>query len=138
MRLLPQLSTFSFHFLMLIIKKNYNYCRWKSLIYHVQKIWSPSFLLPTSSISRRTKFFHLDDSPNITTHTQQVMTLFSTIYCCGQLLFKMKNINSTLHSHCPVGWGSIIHPTASLQRGKTPLQTRVLDMTLNNLMVRFQ
>ena len=39
---------------------------------------------------------------------------------------------------CPVGWGCRIHRLL-LCRGVRPLPpTRVLDMTLNNLMVRFQ
>ena len=38
---------------------------------------------------------------------------------------------------CPVGWGCRIH-WLHLGRGVRPPQTNVLDMTLNNLMVRFQ
>ena len=38
---------------------------------------------------------------------------------------------------CPVGWGCRIH-RLHLCRGVTPQQTSVPDMTLNNLMVRFQ
>ena len=38
---------------------------------------------------------------------------------------------------CPVGWGCRIH-RLHLCRGVTPPQTVAMDMTLNNLMVRFQ
>ena len=38
---------------------------------------------------------------------------------------------------CPVGWGSRIHRLLLCRGVRTP-PTSVLDMTLNNLMVRFQ
>ena len=38
---------------------------------------------------------------------------------------------------CPVGWGYRIHQLLFCS-GVIPLQTSVLDMTLNNVMVRFQ
>ena len=41
-------------------------------------------------------------------------------------------------SLCPVGWGYRIHRLLLCRGGKTPPPTSVLDMTLNNLMVRFQ
>ena len=47
---------------MLIVKKYHNNSRWNSLIFSVQKIWSPSFLFVKSLNSVRTTFFLLDDS----------------------------------------------------------------------------
>ena len=45
--------------------------------------------------------------------------------------------NSYFISFCPVSWGCRIH-RLHLCRGVIPPLTSVLDMTLNNLMVRFQ
>ena len=42
-----------------------------------------------------------------------------------------------LFSSCPVSWGCRIHRLHFCRGGKAP-STSVLDMTLNNLMVRFQ
>ena len=39
---------------------------------------------------------------------------------------------------CPVGWGCRIHWLHLCRGVRPPPQTSVLDMTLNNLMVRFQ
>ena len=47
------------------------------------------------------------------------------------------NSISSQYSHCPVGWGCRIHWLHLCRGGKTT-PTSVLDMTLNNLMVRFQ
>ena len=44
----------------------------------------------------------------------------------------------TQPSYLPSLLGLLNTPTASLLRSKTPLPTSVLNMTLNNLMVRFQ
>ena len=51
-------------------------------------------------------------------------------------LLKSKNL-LTQKGDCPVSWGCRIH-WLHLCRGVRPHQTSVLDMTLNNLMVRFQ
>ena len=44
--------------------------------------------------------------------------------------------NNTLSTVCPVGWGCRIH-RLHICRGVRPSPMSVLDMTLNNLMVRF-
>ena len=51
------------------------------------------------------------------------------------LLETFKYISQT-PCHCLVGWGSRIHRLL-LSRGVRPSSMNVLDMTLNNLMVRF-
>ncbi len=58
-------SKFSLCLLMLTVKKYHYNCRWNSLIFSVQKIWSPSFLLATSLISIRNTCFHVDDTSTI-------------------------------------------------------------------------
>ena len=54
--------------------------------------------------------------------------------------FSPHTLSIVSHFHqpvCPVGWGCRIHQLL-LCRGVRPPPTGVLDMTLNNLMVRFQ
>ena len=46
-------------------------------------------------------------------------------------------VMQTFTVHCPVGWSCRIH-RLHLRRGVRPHPVRVLKMTLNNLMVRFQ
>ena len=55
---------------------------------------------------------------------------------CGTLDF-ISYMYAQLKNLCPVGWGCRIHRLL-LCRGVRPPQTSVLDMTLNNPMVRFQ
>ena len=63
------------------------------------------------------------------------MKLFVS-HCSNALREKHEYISS--HSQfCPVGWGDRIHRLL-LCRGVRPPPTSVLDMTLNNLIVRFQ
>ena len=45
---------------------------------------------------------------------------------------------SSLKMDCPVGWGCRIHRLLLCRKVRPPPTTSVLDMTLNNLMVRFQ
>ena len=47
-----------------------------------------------------------------------------------------KSAKSSLTKHCPVGWGCRIHWLHLCRGIRSPL-TSVLDMTLNNLMLRF-
>ena len=48
--------------LLILTMKKYHYnCRWNSLIFSVQRVWSPSFLFATFSISIRSICFHLND-----------------------------------------------------------------------------
>ncbi len=54
-------------------------------------------------------------------HLYVCMCICMNVDTCGAMVMAMGNVT----------------PTAPLQRGKT-LPTSVLDMTLNNLMVRFQ
>ena len=50
-----------------------------------------------------------------------------------------KDFNVLIHFiYCPVGWGCRIHWLLLCRGVRPPPPTRVLDMTLNNLMVRFQ
>ena len=78
--------------------------------------------------------------------------LFALIFCwifqkselCLYFLFLKPFISPTQQLtvliqivHCPVGWGCRIH-RLFLCRGVRPPPASVLDMTLNNLMVRFQ
>ena len=48
-----------------------------------------------------------------------------------------KNRN-TNRLNCPVGWGCRIHRLLLCRGVRAPPQTSILDMTLNNLMMRFQ
>ena len=65
------------------------------------------------------------------------------ISCIDSISIKVpirKNLETYLMIHvyiCPVSWGCRIH-WLHLCRGVSPPLTSVLDMTLNNLMVRFQ
>ena len=61
-----QLSNFFLlHLLILTVKKCHQNYRWNSLIFSVQKIWRPSFLLATFSISIKTCFY-LGEFPTLT------------------------------------------------------------------------
>ena len=59
----------------------------------------------------------------------------------NQLVLKLTLQSEGWHAikpkHCPVGWGCWIHWLHRCRRVRPP-PMRVLDMTLNNLMVRFQ
>ena len=75
----------------------------------------------------------------------QISSGFNTISCQWNfehkryfyIFDKISNSSLTQINHCPVGWGCRIH-RLHLCRGVRPPLTSVLDMTLNNLMVRFQ
>ena len=51
--------------------------------------------------------------------------------------FTLDSLNF-LHIGCPVGWGCRIHQLQLCKGVRPHPQTSVLDMTLNNLMVRFK
>ena len=74
-------------------KTNYN---WKlnSLIFSIQEIWSPSFLLVTSLISIRTMYFNLDEIPTLS----PTLNLFGFTYPCEPFFSKKKHAKKILHS----------------------------------------
>ena len=81
---------------------------------------SSSITLLSLSVSRSLYTYTLP----ISIHQSVNLSIYLSIYL----------LDSIPQSLCPVGWGSTIH---RLQRCKTP-PMRVLDLTLNNLIVRFQ
>ena len=120
----------------------------------VQKIWSLSFLLATSSISIRTTSWQF---LNLITYTQRVVSMLGSTYRYEQLFFKIKHAKSMLHSQLsnhhlydvslwstssfnpnPVSWRCRIHQLHLCREVKPPPLTNPLDMTLSHLTVRVQ
>ena len=73
---------------------------------------------------------------SILTHTVSIFWQFNVAFMSSSSTSSSCRGMST-NFHCPVGWGCRIH-RLHLCRGVRPPSTSVLDMTLNNLMVRFQ
>ena len=91
----PNIQKFSLGHLMLTVNMYHYNCKCNSLIFSVQKIWSPSFLLVRTSISIRTTCLHLDDSPTLspTSHQKWVYLVHRiAISSCSN----MKHVQSTL------------------------------------------
>ena len=62
---------------------------------------------------------------------------FSNVSVCQYIYLNITSAEVSRMSCCPVGWGCRIH-RLHLCRGVTPSPISVLDMKLNNLMVRSQ
>ena len=87
-------------------------------------------------------FFHFHpvvccDNLNVSEFSQISTTLVSSLTHFSSAVLWMDSIFSNIFSW-PSRLGLQNTLTASLQRGKTPLPTSVLYITLNNLMVRLQ
>ena len=95
--------------------------------------WHSSNLFTSSSTTETPLFTYYKTAPLYfipwSPYTQ-ILTL--------SFIFSLGNKGSCKKSYsCPVSWGCRIH-WRHLCRGVNPPITSVLDMTLNNLMVRFQ
>ena len=64
------------------------------------------------------------------------VTYKSYMYRSNKSIWKLTIL--LIHESCPVGWGCRIHRLLLCRGVRPPPPTGVLDMTLNNLMVRFQ
>ena len=80
-------------------------------------------------------FLFAYDSRTLSADTQRFVEALEMR--CSRKILNMSCRDHITNEDCPVGWDCRIH-WLHLCRGVRPLPTSVLDMTLNNLMVRFQ
>ena len=97
---------------------------------------------PTLLAESPTLSHHVSQAQNIILyrHHKRLVTLEAVKTGLGVIVW-IFSFNTTIYHQkmiCPVGWGCRIHRLHFCRGVKPHPPTSVLDMTLNNLMVRFQ